>query len=872
MSDTREDPKQIITEAMQEVRAAMGQLRESVVMLVMRRNRLNDEAKRVERILADLHDKARQAEEQHREQLASELRNELTSREAELGRLRQQLIEAEVEAESAKSRLPEEEARLAQQLSDLQGKLVRLTSARIADSAFGEDSLNRAEDKLRTLQNESLARQQLAGANINTFRVPSYDERAEQQLQALEERLGISAPPPTVPEPVTPSQADFLEFEASSEETSPTAETEAVPEPEAVETSLVEEVETSPQSDTADPVMEEAFPTESPAEEAEMPSVIAEPITEALEAEELEPVSETPEASLEELEPIAEEVPVPEASATSDTFASVVTSEPEFAPEPETELESEPQLQEEAEPLDTEDEAILDSAWASLPETEPELESEPLLASETEVAEETEEAAEPEAVEEVAEVIKPEIVAVAEEVLAPETVVLEEVVVETVEPEPVPHFEILIQTKGESAPMDPDRRIRVAGIGTGNIFKGAHLPAYPEIAGAQMVAFCDPDPKALKLAQERFANLTAAKIEKLKDNKDYEGVDRLNRDLDELKCYEDIQQIIDEVKPELVDICTQPVLHAPLSIRALEAGLNVMCEKPIARSWLETMRLKEAVAKSGKIYQHNENWLFDKDYYTVKKLIDAGAIGELLLMFIATAHGGPEGAPKFWNSDFGGGGALLDNGIHAIGASWYLSGLEKKPTVVKAAAPFGMTTRMPNRIVGGRFQRVTVDDDAHILIRFEDPNTAAWTTAHVEGSWSHRDSPDTCFIGTTGKIVFENLDNRTYAVVYDAYENEARRIETSGPTWQPWISSFYGEILNMVECVRAGVPSIMGADFGAECSAVVGAAYLSQKSGKRAITVEEYKRFALGIAAQYPDDPKAADNALIDSQLAAVRG
>jgi len=408
---------------------------------------------------------------------------------------------------------------------------------------------------------------------------------------------------------------------------------------------------------------------------------------------------------------------------------------------------------------------------------------------------------------------------------------------------------------------------------TSSIFsRGAHLPAYPELAQAQMVAFCDPDPKAQKLVMERFAALTEARIEKAKDQKDTATIERLQRDLDSVRVYEDIQEIIEQVKPDLVDICTQPVLHAPLSIQALEAGINVMCEKPIARSWLETIRLKEAVKRSGKIYQHNENWLFDKDYYTVKKLIDAGAIGEPLLMFLATAHGGPEGNGKFWNSEMGGGGALLDNGIHAIGAAWYMSGLEKRPTLVKAADPFGMSIRMPNRIVDGRLQRVTVDDDAHILIRFEDPDSLAWSTAHVEGSWSHRDSPDTAVIGTTGRIVFEHKEGRTYAVVYDSYENVARRIETSGPTWQFWPSSFYGEIQNMVECVRLGVPSIMTADFGSECSAVVGASYLSQRLGRRAITVDTYKEFALEIAGRYPNDPKAADDALIEAHLSAIRG
>jgi predicted dehydrogenase len=278
-----------------------------------------------------------------------------------------------------------------------------------------------------------------------------------------------------------------------------------------------------------------------------------------------------------------------------------------------------------------------------------------------------------------------------------------------------------------------------------------------------------------------------------------------------------------------------------------------------------------AIERSGKLYQHNENWLFDADYYTVKKLIDSGAIGELIALFLTQAHGGPEGNPKFWNPDFGGGGALLDNGIHAIGAAWFVAGLHKTPTLVKAAEPFGMSIRMPDRIMEGRYQRVTVDDDAHILIRFEDQKSGAWTTAHVEGSWSEQDSPDTVYIGTTGRIEMKNEDGKRYAVITDAHGSSLRRFRVSGPTWMHWPSSFYGEIQNMVECVRTGIPSIMTAQFGADCSAIVGASYLSEKNGKRAVHLDEFRQFARDIAARYPNDPKGADDALVESLLSAVR-
>jgi len=67
-----------------------------------------------------------------------------------------------------------------------------------------------------------------------------------------------------------------------------------------------------------------------------------------------------------------------------------------------------------------------------------------------------------------------------------------------------------------------------------------------------------------------------------------------------------------------------------------------------------------------------------------------------------------------------------------------------------------------------------------------------------------------------------------------------------------------------VECVRKGVRSLSDEHFGAECSAIVGAAYLSQKRGKRAVTLAEFKRFANDIARRYPD---SADMELVSRLL-----
>ena len=54
-------------------------------------------------------------------------------------------------------------------------------------------------------------------------------------------------------------------------------------------------------------------------------------------------------------------------------------------------------------------------------------------------------------------------------------------------------------------------------------------------------------------------------------------------------------------------------------------------------------------------------------------------------------------------------------------------------------------------------------------------------------------------------------------------------------------------------------------------SAIVGAAYLSEKKGKKPVSIEEFKAFARDIAARYPNDPQGADDALVDALLSAVR-
>jgi len=238
-------------------------------------------------------------------------------------------------------------------------------------------------------------------------------------------------------------------------------------------------------------------------------------------------------------------------------------------------------------------------------------------------------------------------------------------------------------------------------------------------------------------------------------------------------------------------------------------------------------------------------------------------IGEPQLVFLATAHGGPEWASWFWNPDIAGGGALLDNVVHAITSAWFLIGFEKEPKIVKAAEPYGICIRMKTRVLQGMFKPFEVEDDAHVLIRFEDTD-GKWSTAHVEGSWSHRDSMDTSIIGTSGTIRPIHREGDTVLEITDATGGK-REFNLGKVTWT---QSFKGEIRNMCNCVQSNVKPICDEKKGTETTAIVQAAYLSQKNGKRPVTLEEFKKYALSIKEK---EGKNAPDVLLKELLKGIK-
>ena len=148
--------------------------------------------------------------------------------------------------------------------------------------------------------------------------------------------------------------------------------------------------------------------------------------------------------------------------------------------------------------------------------------------------------------------------------------------------------------------IDPTRKVRVAVLGAGAWARLAHIPGFKRDARCEVVAICDP--------QRHMAEALAAEF----------GIPSVYSDHREVLAREDV---------DLVDVCTPSATHFELSWAALEAGKHVLCEKPVAFDFRDTIRAAELAKSKGLKTKLGFTFRYAPAMRYMKHLIDTGFIG-----------------------------------------------------------------------------------------------------------------------------------------------------------------------------------------------------------------------------------------------------
>ena len=245
--------------------------------------------------------------------------------------------------------------------------------------------------------------------------------------------------------------------------------------------------------------------------------------------------------------------------------------------------------------------------------------------------------------------------------------------------------------------------MKIAVIGCGTIANSAHIPSYMNNPEAEIKYFCDIIPEKAQAAVEKYGCGTAVT---------------------------DYREVLADPEIEAVSVCTPNYAHAEISIAAMRAGKDVLCEKPAARTYSEALEMLKVQRETGRILNIGVVNRFNDSVNLIKRYIDSGKLGDVFHVYVSfRAHRSIPGiGGAFTTKAIAGGGVLIDWGVHYLDIVMYCCG-DPKPLTVTGEAFCKLGKDMKNYVYKNMWAENTknldgtydVDDSVTGMIRTEGP-------------------------------------------------------------------------------------------------------------------------------------------------------
>lgn len=252
--------------------------------------------------------------------------------------------------------------------------------------------------------------------------------------------------------------------------------------------------------------------------------------------------------------------------------------------------------------------------------------------------------------------------------------------------------------------------LNVAIIGSGAI-SSAHIEAYQQFPErCRIVALCDLYPeKAKKQAEEFHLNATV---------------------------YEDYQMMLERTDIDLVSVCTPPYTHAKIAIDFLDAGKNVLVEKPMASSLEECDAMNAAAERNNKLLSVISQNRFLSPMMKLKSVLDTKMMGPIVHTQIDSFWWrGHSYYDLWWRGTWEkeGGGCTLNHAVHHIDIFKWMNGMPSEVTAVMSNASH---------------DNAEVEDISVAICRYDDGSLAQITSSVIH----HGEEQQLIFQGKNARV------------------------------------------------------------------------------------------------------------------------
>lgn len=337
--------------------------------------------------------------------------------------------------------------------------------------------------------------------------------------------------------------------------------------------------------------------------------------------------------------------------------------------------------------------------------------------------------------------------------------------------------------------------INVGIIGCGRIAQTRHIPEYASNKNVKISGYFD-------FNQERAEEIA----------KQYGG-----------KVYDSVEAMLADKEIDAVSVCVTNSAHASVSIQALNAGKDVLCEKPMATSLEDSEAMVEAARENHKTLMIDQNQRFAKAHIKAKELISQGMIGDVITFKSTFGHGGPEtwsvdGGANTWFFDKNKSkyGAIFDLGVHKIDLVQYLIDSPVSAVTAKLAT-------LDKRDSQGNL--ISVDDNAISIYELK-----SGVIGTVTSSWTYYGEEDnsTIIYGTKGimkiyddpKFSVELILKNGEKIYYDIDQIQTNDNQTKSGVMDEFISALIenrtpkSEANSVINSMRAVFGSVKSDQLG----------------------------------------------------------
>ncbi|MGI6595850.1 MAG: Gfo/Idh/MocA family oxidoreductase [Elusimicrobia bacterium] len=321
------------------------------------------------------------------------------------------------------------------------------------------------------------------------------------------------------------------------------------------------------------------------------------------------------------------------------------------------------------------------------------------------------------------------------------------------------------------------KKIKFGVIGAGGIAQTAHIPSLKRIEEAEITAIADINQEKLLYVKDTF---------------------------DIKNTFTDWEKML-ETDIDAVVVASPNTFHAQHSIRAMESGKDVLCEKPISLTAKDVLDIFQTADKTNKIFMAGLPKRFSGEAKVLKPMIERGEFGEIYYLKASylRRRGIPGLGTWFTSKKLAGGGPMLDVGVHMLDLILYLAGAPEPEIVMgatyekfKDSAIDGGWPPIETRKGDISTGKMEVEDLACGFVKLSNGATLV-----IEASWSGNSEAGlkASLFGTlAGVSMPDPSDPKNPVRIFSENNGVLTDILPEIPT----TDVFYEEMLHFIDCVK----------------------------------------------------------------------